>query len=129
MKPPSQKPAPGTDSPAAKGPPRRPYRTHTPRPDELSRETFEFITAIDEYKRRHMRSFLGDDEVIEILLSLGYGLAKEAEERQDASDDEVHAFVDARERYRHEEGRLFPTWSEVFQLLLDLGYVREDSAA
>ena len=37
-------------------------RTHTPRPDELSRETFEFIAAIDEYKRKHMRSFLSDKE-------------------------------------------------------------------
>ena len=49
-------------------------RTHTPRPDELTRETFEFITAVDEYKRRHMRSFLNDPEVLEILHDLGYRL-------------------------------------------------------
>ena len=39
-------------------------RTHTPRPDELSRECFEFIAAVDHYKRSHMRSFLEDREVL-----------------------------------------------------------------
>lgn len=98
-------------------------RTHTPRPDELSRETFEFIAAIDEYKRKHMRSFLSDREVLSVLRSLGYGTAAAASEPSEA---DLAAYAAARTRYRAEHGRLFPTWSEVFQLLLDLGYARQD---
>jgi len=129
MNPPPEKPDPGRDSESQR-PPKRRVRTRTPRPDELSRETFEFIAAVDEYKRRHMRSFLNDEEVIDILLNLGYVLEKAAEDREEVSDAEVEAFIEARERYRNEEGRLFPTWSEVFKLLIELGYHRDrDTAA
>ena len=98
-------------------------RTHTPRPDELSRETFEFIAAIDEYKRKHMRSFLSDREVLGVLRSLGYGRRAPSAEPTEA---ELAEYAEARARYRTEHGRLFPTWSEVFQLLLELGYQREE---
>jgi hypothetical protein len=98
-------------------------RTHTPRPDELSRETFEFIAAIDEYKRKHMRSFLSDREVLMVLAGLGYGRKGAASE---PGADELAAYADSRARYRAEHGRLFPTWSEVFQLLLELGYERQE---
>ena len=98
-------------------------RTHTPRPDELSRETFEFIAAIDEYKRKHMRSFLSDREVLSVLRSLGYGTPESSSEPSEA---DLAAYAASRSRYRAEHGRLFPTWSEVFQLLLDLGYRRQD---
>lgn len=101
-------------------------RTHTPRPDELSCETFEFIAAVDEYKRRHLRSFLEDAEILEIIFELGYsrdGLDPAVTETQ--LDD----FAEARERYRLDEGRLFPTWSELFELLSQLGYERFEEAA
>jgi len=98
-------------------------RTHTPRPDELSRETFEFIAAIDEYKRKHMRSFLSDREVLGVLFALGYGRGRRGGE---ATESELGEYAAARARYRAEHGRLFPTWSEVFQLLLDLGYQRQE---
>lgn len=98
-------------------------RTHTPRPDELSRETFEFISAIDEYKRKHMRSFLSDREVLLVLRALGYGRPGGPSE---PGEGELAQFAAARARYRAEHGRLFPTWSEVFQLLLGLGYEREE---
>src|SRR5262245_13311990 len=88
-------------------------RTHTPRPDELSRETFEFIAAIDTYKRKHMRSFLSDREVLLVLAGLGYGKQPNAPEPSEA---ELAEYAAARARYRAEHGRLFPTWSEVFQL-------------
>jgi len=100
-------------------------RTHTPRPDELSRETFEFISAVDEYKRRHMRSFLDDREVIEVLQRLGY--RRPGFGASDPSEAELEDYSEARRRYRIEEGRLFPTWSEVFGLLMGLGYSRHAS--
>jgi hypothetical protein len=123
-------PAPKKDSPTTPQPRRRQkaaVRTHTPRPDELSREAFEFIAAIDDYKRRHLRSFLEDDEVLRVVHGLGYRRGRSAE----PTDDDVRVYADARERYRRERGRLFPTWSEVYELLLGLGYRREasDSAA
>jgi len=98
-------------------------RTHTPRPDELSRETFEFIAAIDEYKRKHMRSFLSDREVLGVLRALGYGRPSTSGEPSEA---ELAEYAESRARYRAEHGRLFPTWSEVFELLLALGYHREE---
>jgi len=97
-------------------------RTHTPRPDELSPETFEFIAAVDEYKRNHMRSFLDDDEVLEIVLELGY--MRDGFE-DTVTDEQLADFAAARQKYRVEQGRLFPTWSEVFELLTTLGYQRD----
>ena len=103
---------------------RKPWvRTHTPRPDELSRETFEFIAAIDEYKRRHLRSFLSDKEVIGVLCALGYERSRPPAE---PSEEHLAEYAAARARYRAEHGRLFPTWSEVFQLLVELGYRRDE---
>ena len=96
-------------------------RTHTPRPDELSRESFEFIAAVDHYKRKYMRSFLSDREVLEIVYGLGYSRAA----RTEPSAVDLTEYAEARARYRKEYGRLFPTWSEIFELLLELGYRRD----
>ncbi len=103
-------------------------RTRTPRPDELTRDAFEFISAIDEYKRKHMRSFLDDAEILDVLFELGY---VSPEGLEHPTDDQLAAFADIRQRYRKEQGRLFPTWSEVYDLLTQLGYRRriEDRAA
>lgn len=120
---PSQAQPPSRD-PAAKKPE---VHTHTPRPDELSRETFEFIAAIDEFKRRRMRSFLEDKEILHVLHELGY--ARALLEDDDDIARELIDFAAERERYRREKGRLFPTWSEVFQLLLELGYERRDESS
>jgi hypothetical protein len=119
MTPPKQRPLP----PEPQDDERPWVRTHTPRPDELSRETFEFIAAIDEYKRKHMRSFLSDREVLGVLHALGYGRKGAASE---PAEPELSDYAAARARYRAEHGRLFPTWSEVFQLLLELGYQRQE---
>ncbi len=100
-------------------------RTHTPRPDELSHETFEFISAVDQYKRRHLRSFLDDEEILAILNELGYRRTRATGARVPLAE-ELADLADARLRYRVEKGRLFPTWSEVFELLLALGYRREE---
>jgi hypothetical protein len=101
-------------------------RTHTPRPDELSRESFEFIAAIDVYKRKHMRSFLTDREVLGVLRALRYRRPGEGPEPSEA---DLADYAAARARYRKEHGRLFPPWSEVFELLLALGYERVERDA
>ncbi len=102
--------------------------TRTPRPDELSREAFEFIAAIDEYKRRHMRSFLDDAQVLAVAHELGWFPAK-SKRRGAPTKDEVARYGAARDAYRKESGRLFPNWSEVFALLQELGYRRSERAA
>jgi hypothetical protein len=125
----SDKPTPRDSEDAAESKPaKQRVRTHTPRPDELSAETFEFIAAIDKYKRRHLRSFLDDEEVLEIVLELGY--LRVGFERT-VTHVQLDDYAAARLRYRVEEGRLFPTWSEVFELLTQLGYERakQDPAA
>lgn len=108
-------------------------RTRTPRPDELSREAFEFIAAVDDYKRRHLRSFLNDEEILLVMRELGYRRPGASEdihsEEVPPPEAELAAFADARERYRREEGRLFPSWSELFDLLAELGYRRRDDSA
>jgi hypothetical protein len=42
------------------------------KPDEMSEDLIEFITAIDEYKRVHSRPFPSWGEVFDVLKSLGY---------------------------------------------------------
>ena len=46
--------------------------TTTLRPDEMPPEVVEFITAIDDYKRRHRRPFPNWSEVLQVVKSLGY---------------------------------------------------------
>jgi hypothetical protein len=101
--------------------------THTPRPDELSREAFEFIAAVDLYKRRQLRSFLTDEEILTVLHELGYRCVQGARDAA-PSAKELSEFAAIRARYRREKGRLFPTWSELFELLKGLGYVRTGSS-
>lgn len=42
------------------------------RPDQMSNDLVEFITAIDSYKRIHERPFPSWSEVLEIVKALGY---------------------------------------------------------
>jgi len=140
MSPTPDSPAPGNPGsgkkPKKKGAKKKlAVRTHTPRPDELTRETFEFITAIDDYKRNHMRSFLDDVEVLTVLRRLGYrppGDGTSGDEtgggvgtgELEPTEEEQDSYARMRARYREEHGRLFPTWSEIFKLLCELGYSR-----
>lgn len=101
--------------------PKKPQvRTRVPRPDELTPDTFEFISAIDDYKRTHMISFLTLEHVLEILDTLGY-LAG-GEERPSVEQLET-----AVESYKEKHDRLFPNWSEVFQVVLELGFVKRSA--
>lgn len=98
-----------------KGGPSR--RTSPPRPDQLSDETVEFLTALDLYKRKQMRSFLRFEEIFPVLEELGYsfpGDRKQLEEAFDAALDHLRA----------ESDRLFPSWSEIFGVALELGWSR-----
>ena len=110
-----------TASPSDSTPPETPAkkgRVGPPRPDEMSKDAFEFISAIDQYKRDEMRSFLELEEILQVLGRLGY--------ERDVSDGaaQVQDLADALERYREEHERLFPNWSEVFTVLIELGYAR-----
>jgi hypothetical protein len=112
-----KKAAPGKKKPAV--------RTKTPRPDELTRETFEFIAAVDDYKRKRMRSFLDDEEALQVLLDLGY-VREDFTGGDGPTPEEVAAYTQKREEFRHSAGRLFPTWSEIFELFVELGYRRTE---
>jgi len=46
--------------------------TTTLRPDEMPADVVEFITAMDDYKRRHGRPFPNWSEVLQVVKSLGY---------------------------------------------------------
>jgi len=64
-------PAKATGKAAAKG------RAKTPtNPDSMSEEVIEFITAVDDYKRKNQRPFPSWSEILEVVKNLGY-------ERQD----------------------------------------------
>jgi len=92
-------------------------RTSPPRPDQLSDETVEFLTALDLYKRQQMLSFLNFDEVFPVLERLGYSYSGEREALEESFDA-------ALEILRAESDRLFPSWSEVFGVALELGWTR-----
>ena len=53
-------------------------KANAPRPDEMSADVIEFITAIDDYKREHSRPFPNWSEVLEILKGLGYERAEQS---------------------------------------------------
>jgi hypothetical protein len=92
-------------------------RTSPPRPDQLTDETIEFLTALDLYKRQQMRSFLRFEEIFPVLEALGYSF----EGDRKALDD---TFNEALDQLREESGRLFPSWSEVFGATVDMGWSR-----
>lgn len=92
-------------------------RTSPPRPDQLSEETMEFLTALDLYKRKEMRSFLRFEEVFPVLEAMGYSCSTKRKQ-MDASFDE------ALDLLREESGRLFPSWSEVYSVAIELGWTR-----
>ena len=50
----------------------RAQKAGAPRPDEMTEDVLEFITAIDDYKRNRERPFPSWSEILEILKGLGY---------------------------------------------------------
>jgi len=100
----------------------KPPRHRVARPDEFSKETFEFIAAIDGYKRTHMVSHVSLEQVLEILAGLNYKRGKRTK-------NELKLLEKAVDAYKKEHSRLFPNWSEIFQIASELGYVRSDKVA
>jgi len=93
-------------------------RNKPERPDEFAPETFEFIAAVDEFKRRHQKKQLSTQEMLQVLRSLGYRGPGAVTATEVARVD--GALLD----YRRRNNRLFPGWSEIFAVLLDAGYHR-----
>lgn len=92
-------------------------RTSPPRPDQLSTEVIEFLSAIDLFKRQAMRSYLEPDEMFPVLERLGYSF--------DGDDGELERlFEEALQELRASSGRPFPNWSELFDVALELGWSR-----
>ena len=100
----------------------KPPRHRVARPDELSKDTFEFIDAIDRFKRTHMISIVSNTQVLEILSGLGY-------EFDAGRRDELEVYEEAVAAYKAQHNRLFPNWSEIFEIVTDLGYSRSDRVA
>jgi hypothetical protein len=98
-----------------KGPARR---TSPPRPDQLSEETIEFLTALDLYKRNQLRSFLRFEEIFPVLEKLGYTFEGDREGLSATFEQALTAM-------REESGRLFPSWSEIFGATVEMGWSRE----
>jgi len=64
-----------SDQPEATAKPKK----NTLRPDEMSAEVIEFITAIDDYKRIYQRPFPSWSEVLDIVKNLGYEKSDDAQ--------------------------------------------------
>jgi hypothetical protein len=94
-------------------------RAGAPRPDEMSPEVFEFLTAIDDFKRTNLRSFLALEEIFQVFDRLGYHPDGRA-----LDERAIEELSGAIEQYKLQNERLFPSWSEVFQVALDLGWTR-----
>lgn len=92
-------------------------RTSPPRPDQLSNEVMEFLSALDDFKRKQMRSYLQPEEMFAVLREIGYSYP--------GDEAELHAlFESALEELRASSGRPFPNWSELYDVALELGWSR-----
>lgn len=101
------------DPPAAKAKPA------ISKPDSMSEETFEFLAAIDEAKRKLMIAHPTLSQVLDVLRELGYGLPGTR-----AKKAQLTALEGALAEYKQEHQRLFPNWSEVFHVARGAGFER-----
>ncbi|MFT5284309.1 MAG: hypothetical protein ACI8TQ_000465 [Planctomycetota bacterium] len=100
----------------------KPPRHRVARPDELTKDTFEFIDAVDRFKRTHMISIVSNSQVLEILRGLGY-------EFDVGKRDELTVYEASVAAYKAQHSRLFPNWSEIFEIVTELGYTRSGRVA
>ena len=100
----------------------KPPRHRVARPDELTKDTFEFIDAVDRFKRTHMISIVSNTQVLEILKGLNYKFDV-------GKRDELAVYEEAVDAYKERHSRLFPNWSEIFEIVTELGYSRSGRVA
>lgn len=112
----SESQAKSASQPAAPAPKAKPAIS---KPDAMSSETFEFLAAIDEAKRQLMLAHLDLGQVLDVLISLGYGLPNKRSKKTQLT--ELQASL---ETYKTKHQRLFPNWSEVFTVARETGFVR-----
>ena len=99
---------------------------------EMTAEQFEFVQAVEQYKRRKNKPFPTWIDVQSIVLQLGYKVVEAntidmnharltnlayAELKGEQAD-----FVKAIEAYKAVNKKRFPTWTEVLEVVLQLGY-------
>lgn len=106
---------------------------------EMTPEQFEFVQAIETYKRKKNRPFPNWVDVHGVITALGYQSveAKTIDFNEapastfDTSDLTVPQaeFVRAVETYKHVNKKRFPTWTEVLEVVDQLGYRKMQARA
>ena len=100
---------------------------------EMTPEQFEFVAAIEQFKRRRNRPFPTWVDVLGVVVRLGYAPVARRTLRLDASmvlpvedaaalDATQVDFVRAVETYKKVNVVRFPTWTEVLEVVEQLGY-------
>ena len=98
----------------------------------MTPEQFEFVKAMETYKRKKNKPFPNWVDVLVVITALGY---QSVEAKTIELDDEPTAgydtsaltpvqaeFVRAVETYKHVNKKRFPTWTEVLEVVDQLGY-------
>lgn len=99
---------------------------------EMTPEQFEFVKAMESYKRKKNKPFPNWVDVLEVITALGYqsveaktiDLKDAPKSIQDSSELTAaqSEFVRAVETYKHVNKKRFPTWTEVLEVVDQLGY-------
>ncbi len=106
---------------------------------EMTPEQFEFVKAMEIYKRKKNKPFPNWVDVHEVISVLGYRVVEaktiEFEDAPlnnfDTSDLTLPQaeFVRAVETYKHVNKKRFPTWTEVLEVVDQLGYRKTQERA
>ena len=100
---------------------------------EMTVEQFEFVQAIEAFKKSSNTPFPNWVNVFDVVTSLGYRVAEKptlelAADAKIMNPDFVHLtgepaqFVKAIEAYKAVNKKRFPTWTEVLEVVMQLGY-------
>lgn len=99
---------------------------------EMTPEQFEFVKAMETYKRKKNKPFPNWVDVLEVITALGYKVVEERtidfdeapKSTFDTSDLTMAQaeFVRAVETYKFVNKKRFPTWTEVLEVVDQLGY-------
>ena len=98
----------------------------------MTAEQFEFVKAIETYKRKKNKPFPNWVDVLDVVTTLGYRSVEaktidfnDAPQSAYDTSDLTHVqadFVRAVETYKHVNKKRFPTWTEVLEVVDQLGY-------